>query len=89
VSDEGTMPDACCPSPAVSRRPSDAEFRQAQAILVGPRFAVHPLSESFLVPDLEMIDAPEHADFADNGGTGAKQRRDDDAFCPSSSLVWP
>src|SRR5262245_37959389 len=65
--------------PRALRSPSDAMFRKAQAILVGPRAGLEPLREEFVVPHFQVIDPPEYADVPYNRGTLAEQLRDHDA----------
>ena len=42
-------------------RTSDSVLRQAQAVVVGPGFALKFLEESLIVPDFQILDAAEHA----------------------------
>jgi len=57
----------------------DAVLRQSQSVLVGPCFALELLEEPLIVPDLEILDATEHTDVADDRRALTEMRWDDDA----------
>src|SRR5687768_16388129 len=66
-------------SPREPRPRSDSVFRQPQAVLVGPGFALKLLEESLIVPDLQILDAAEHSNVAYDRRALTKMRRNDDA----------